>query len=122
MPTPVLKPTALGCIDKLTFELDLQFSGFSKTRETRRESVSIRKLKALPEIPSRFLLKFMVPRGDWEIDVFSQVLCDVDQRRVPLRKEEGDEILRKLLTVCMVDVFISSPRRGCLFLPAAPCL
>lgn len=29
----MLKPTALGCIDKLTFELDLKFSGFSGLRE-----------------------------------------------------------------------------------------
>ena len=32
----MLKPTALGCIGKLTFELDLKFSGFSKTRETKK--------------------------------------------------------------------------------------
>lgn len=32
----MLKPTASRCIDKLTFELDLKFSGFSKTRETKK--------------------------------------------------------------------------------------
>lgn len=54
----------------------------------------------------------MVSRGDWEIDVYSQVPCDLDQRSVPLRKEEGDEILMKLLTMCVMDVFISFPQKG----------
>ena len=79
------------------------------TGEARRESISIRRLKALPEIPSRFLLKSMVSRGDWEIEVCCQVLCDLDQRSVPLRKEEGDEILMKLLTICVMDVSYLSP-------------
>lgn len=54
----------------------------------------------------------MVSRGDWEIEVCHQVLCDLDQRSVPLRKEEGDEILMKLLTMCVMDVFISFPPEG----------
>lgn len=75
--------------------------------EKQEGRISIRKLSSSGN-PQQISVKLPVPRR-LGLGSFSQVLCDRGQRRVPLRKEEGDEILRKLLTMRVMDVSISSP-------------
>ena len=81
-------------------------------RRSKKGEHFYQKVESSSRNPQQISAQIHVSREDWEIEVCCQLLCDLDQRSVPLRKEEGDEILMKLLTICVMDVSYLSPQKG----------